>query len=341
MNYEEQAVERAVWSWARFGSAGQTALKEALRVFNPISKDLSDTERQMVSFLQELKQEGHRPTVLKSKDVYGYRSCTTEPLSVETLIKVQNKVPKVAKKRARKSLVKKKDCSLLSSAAEVILKNQPKILLTNLSVDTFKPTSPSKSAVLSGRPKQECLKLTNIKGLSGGHTARLQIHFGLNSQDLARGSSHHPTTLSGIPFHHFSSESQAARVIALNSRQVQSRPLRADLALVGDSAPFIVQNGVHIKDSNSYKMVPFRNTEMVADGLDWRTLADSPVLAGTHPVLMNGQEKSRLNGNNLLWKVIKVDDSYTDEEVRRKAQKILQVNLSPVIQIQPLIVHPV
>lgn len=51
-------------------------------------------------------------------------------------------------------------------------------------------------------------------------------------------------------------------------------------------------------------------------------------------------EDLRLSENNLRFKVIKVDDSITDEEVRRKAQKILRVNLSPVIEIQPLIAYP-
>ncbi|XP_015496801.1 coiled-coil domain-containing protein 71 isoform X2 [Parus major] len=73
VNNEE---EKAVHSWSRISSAGQKVLEEALRVFNPMSKDLSDTETQLVAFIQGLKEEGYQPTILRSKDVYGYSSCT-------------------------------------------------------------------------------------------------------------------------------------------------------------------------------------------------------------------------------------------------------------------------
>uniref|UniRef100_A0ACB8EGX5 Uncharacterized protein n=1 Tax=Sphaerodactylus townsendi TaxID=933632 RepID=A0ACB8EGX5_9SAUR len=77
MNVEaDNAEEKAVHSWSRLSSAGHKALEEALRVFNPMSKDLSDTETQLVAFLQGLKEEGYQPTILRSKDVYGYSSCT-------------------------------------------------------------------------------------------------------------------------------------------------------------------------------------------------------------------------------------------------------------------------
>lgn len=339
MNHEDQAGERAVLSWARFASAGQTALIEALRVFNPISKDMSDTERQMVSFLQELREEGHKPTVLKSKDVYRYRSCTTEPLASETVARAQCRLSKPTKKRGRKPLVKKKEVNyaLLSSAAKVILKNQPKILLTNLSVDALKHTVNSREQHRMGLPAQtQCLKLTNIQGLSGGPTARLQIH--LDSHMMAR-SNICPPTLSGIPCQPLSTAGQPTTVVALNNRHMQSRPVRTDsLTLIGDSAPFIVQNGIHLKGSH--------NCKMVSNDLDWRTRKSVKIIGchdgvpRSHSLLANNCERVQTD-DSLLWKVIKVDDSFTDEEVRRKAQKIFQVNLSPVIQIQPLIVHPV
>ena len=141
MNCEEPGMERAVLSWSRFAAAGHTALKEALKVFNPISKDLSDTERQMVTFLQELKDEGHKPVVLRSKDVYGYRSCTTRPLASDIGSRIQ-RVQKPCKKRGRKLPTRNKEVgyTFLSTAAKAILQNQPKILLTNLSVDTLKHT---------------------------------------------------------------------------------------------------------------------------------------------------------------------------------------------------------
>ncbi|XP_012675406.1 coiled-coil domain-containing protein 71 [Clupea harengus] len=333
MSHEDEAVERAVLSWARFSSAGQTALMEALRVFNPISKDLCDNEHQMVSFLQELREEGHKPTVLKSKDVYGYRSCTTEPLTPETVARAQCKISRPSKKRGRKSLVKKKEVNyaLLSSAAKVILKKQPKILLTNLSVDALKHTVNCREHLRMGIP---ALKLTNIQGLSGGPTARLQIH--LDTHMMAR-SNICPPALSGFPCQPLSTAGQATAVVAFNNRHVHSRPMRTDMTLIGDSAPFMVQNGVHLKGSH--------NGQMISNDLDWRTEKSELEIIGCHEgvpgcsLLTNSYE--RVQTNSLLWKVIKVDDSFTDEEVRRKAQKIFQVNLSPVIQIQPLIVHPV
>uniref|UniRef100_A0A8B9TI45 Coiled-coil domain-containing protein 71 n=1 Tax=Anas platyrhynchos TaxID=8839 RepID=A0A8B9TI45_ANAPL len=72
------AEEKAVHSWSRISSAGHKVLEEALRVFNPMSKDLSDTETQLVAFIQGLKEEGYQPTILRSKDVYGYSSCTAD-----------------------------------------------------------------------------------------------------------------------------------------------------------------------------------------------------------------------------------------------------------------------
>ncbi|XP_071983503.1 coiled-coil domain-containing protein 71 isoform X2 [Engystomops pustulosus] len=79
MNVEKsQMEEKAVHSWSRLSSAGQSAFEEALRVFNPMSKDLTDTETQLVSFLQGLREEGYQPTILSSKDVYGYNSTTAD-----------------------------------------------------------------------------------------------------------------------------------------------------------------------------------------------------------------------------------------------------------------------
>ncbi|KAL2091685.1 hypothetical protein ACEWY4_013948 [Coilia grayii] len=337
MNHEDQAVERAVLSWARFTSAGETALMETLKVFNPISKDLTDTEQQMMSFLQELRDEGHKPIVLKSKDVYGYRSCTTEPLTPECVARPQCKISKPSKKRGRKPFVKKKEVNyaLLSSAAKVILQNQPKILLTNLSVDALKHTINCREHLQLGVPaKTQCLKLTNIQGLSGGPTARLQIH--LETHKMAQ-SHICPPTLSGLPCQPLGTSGQPTSVVAMNNRHVQSRPVRTGLTLIGDSAPLVVQNGIHLKGSHNYKMV--------SDALDWRTkklvkeIGHHEGMSGSHSLLTNNCERGQTD--SFLWKVIKVDDSFTDDEVRRKAQKIFQVNLSPVIQIQPLFVHPV
>ncbi|XDV22559.1 hypothetical protein PO909_027431 [Leuciscus waleckii] len=332
MNFEEQGMGRVVHSWARFAPAGHTALEEALRVFNPMSKDLSNTERQMMSFLQELRKEGAKPVILRSKDVYGYTSCTTEPISSKIGSKVQ-KVQKPCKKRGRKGLSKTKDVnySMLSRAAKDILQNQPKILLTNLSVDRLKQNVATAMLDKHSVQAQQCLKLTNIKGLSGGHTARLQIHFGADSKSAPSFAVGRPPDRSGIPYSPTENGSQTSNVVALDNKRVLSCPFKVDDALIGDSAPVVCQNGFGLKDGSIYK-----NIEMVSDNGSVRRLHFQS-FNWSQSTLTNGQDVSRLNGNGLEWKVIKVDDSVTDEEVRRKAQKILQVNLSPVIQIHPLL----
>lgn len=331
MSCEEQGIGRVVHSWARFAPAGESALMEAFRVFNPMTKDLTDTERQMFSFLHDLRKEGAKPVVLKSKDVYGYRSCTAEPLSSRTVTKVQ-KVQKPLKKKARKGLgkVKEVNYSALSRAAKNILQNQPKILLTNLSIDSLRQNSASTSKTEKKESLQasQCLKLTNIKGATGGHTARLQIHFGSAPSPALRP----PPDLSGIP--RSVNGGQTLNVVALDNKRISSCPIKADDALIGDSAPDVCQNGFRLKDGSIYKAMETVSgkPDLMNGGLD-----HFQRFTWSQSTLTNGQDLSRLNGNGLEWKVIKVDDSVTDEEVRRKAQKILQVNLSPVIQIHPLV----
>ncbi|KAK2906759.1 hypothetical protein Q8A67_005744 [Cirrhinus molitorella] len=331
MNFEEQGMGRVVHSWARFAPAGHAALEEALRVFNPMCKDLSDTERQMASFLKELRKEGAKPVILRSKDVYGYTSCTTEPITSRIGSKVQ-RVQKPCKKRGRKGLGKGKDVNyaMLSRAAKDILQNQPKILLTNLSVDRLKRNAASAALDKHSVQAQQCLKLTNIKGLTGGHTARLQIHFGADSKSAPSFALGRPPDLSGIPHSLTENGSQTSNVVALDNKRVLSCPFKVDDALIGDSAPVVCQNGFGLKDGSIYKKI-----ESVDNGSVRRLRFQS--YNWSQSTLTNGQDVSRLNGNGLEWKVIKVDDSVTDEEVRRKAQKILQVNLSPVIQIHPLV----
>lgn len=340
MNCEEPNVERAVLSWSRFATAGQTALKEALKVFNPISQDLPETERQMVSFLQALKDEGRKPVVLRSKDVYGYRSCTTE---------IGSKIPRIqkpSKKRGRKTFIKNKD-AIVGPTAKAILQNQPKILLTNLSVDSLKQTvSPKPSVPIpSSLQVQHCLKLTNIKGVTGGHTARLQIHFGMDSQSTSQSISPSvqcPPTLSGIPHSPSENITQTSSVVPLDHKKVFSCPFKVDDALIGDSAPIVCQNGISLKEGKNVQVISGKAGVMsnylnCEDSDSVRRLNCQGFGWSQPPLVTNDQDMSKLNGNSLQWKVIKVDESVTDEEVRKEAQKILRVNLSPVIQIHPLV----
>ncbi|KAL4655828.1 coiled-coil domain-containing protein 71-like [Arapaima gigas] len=357
MNCEEEVVEKAVQSWSRLELAGQATFLEALKVFSPMSRDLLDTERQLVSFLQGLKDEGHRPTVLKSKDVYGYKSCTTEPLTMEKvpkILEVPNKVLKVqkmTKKRSRKPLVKKKEggCTQLLTDAKVIIKNQPKILLTNLSQESLKQTDRCKVPLLTTNRPPQCLKLTNMTGPSGGHTARLQVRSDLGPQGIAAPNSQLQRARSGIPVQPLESAGKTPEVVALEKSQV-SCPVKAGVALTRDS-PLGLHDSIKVlnKNHNGYAMVPVRVSQAVGANsrLDWRDRSHVAMqerlpglgMAGSVWVVKD-QESSRLMENSLRFKVIKVDGSATDEEVRSKAQKILQVNLSPVIQITPVVAPP-
>ncbi|XP_061114895.1 coiled-coil domain-containing protein 71-like [Conger conger] len=356
MSCDGKLVEKAVHSWSRFASAGQAALVEALRVFSPMSKDFLDTETQLLSFLQGLREEGHKPTVLKSKDVYGYSSCTAEPLPAVRISKPldPSRVPKAqrpVRRRGRKSGSKKKEMNytLLSAAAKIVLKKQPKILLTNLSQESLRQTGLSPPPVLAVRATPSCLKLTNMTGPSSGHTARLQVHTGLGPRGVAGAPPRRLPSLPGMP-------AALPSAVTLEKTRVISCPVKMGMALIGDSAPVVHANGRVLKESNNYKMAPVRMGRVKgASKLMWRDksavrtlkrrLSEEPEekmmrkRARKGVWVMQGQDDSRLN--NLRFKVIKVDDTITDEEVRRKAQKILRVNLSPVIEIQPLIPYPV
>uniref|UniRef100_W5N6H7 Coiled-coil domain containing 71 n=1 Tax=Lepisosteus oculatus TaxID=7918 RepID=W5N6H7_LEPOC len=357
MNSKDDIVEKkAVHSWSRITSAGQTALLEALRVFSPMSKDLLDTETQLVSFLQGLKDEGHKATVLKSKDVYGYESCTAETPSVEKMSKPLDttgkvtKVLKPVKKRARKTVAKKKEINyaLLSAAAKLVLKNQPKILLTNLSQESLKRTvavlsKPSASTVhvVNSTKMQPCLKLTKLTAPSGSPTARLQIHSELGSLGISVPNSNwapKPTGTSAQPLENSGKTSKGPQA---DKMRVSSCPVKMAVALVGDSTTVTCQNDRVLKDWQN-KRTRVLNCQPDVEVRKRKRLEEpEEPTAKTRPRngswVGNGQDESGLNENNLRFKVIKVDDSITDEEVRRKAQKILQVNLSPVIEIRPLI----
>uniref|UniRef100_A0A3P9A5E5 Uncharacterized protein n=1 Tax=Esox lucius TaxID=8010 RepID=A0A3P9A5E5_ESOLU len=284
--------EKAVNSWSRIASAGQAVLLETLQILNPMSRDLSDTE-ELVSFLQGLKEEGHKPTVLRSKDVYGYRSCTAKLFSAETYsTDMASKGPKPGKKRGRKKKKESNKYASWSASASESHKGSP---FSRPPVLTIKPPQ-----------VQQCLKLTNITGLTRGHTARMQI----NSQ---------PPTLSGIPLLPSQNAGRTPKAVALVGQRYHPSCPEWNGALIGDSAPVLYQNGRGVYDYE---------TDMTNHRRSWR---DDRSLW-----MMNRQEECRLDKNSLRWKVVKVDDCVTVEDLRRKAQKVLQVNLSPVIQIRPL-----
>lgn len=325
---------RAVHSWSRISSAGHGVLLDALKILSPMSHDLSSSE-ELVTFLHDLSEEGHKPTVLRSKDVYGYRSCTNQPLTEDMLKPPNRSVRPIAKRRGKRPLAKKREVHPSWNTPE---KGSPRIQgvrppepLVDHRVIICSRT-PSRTVEISQALQvQPCLRLTNIKGLSGFHTARLQIHTSWDSSSeapsVAFSQQQHPPMLSGIPLQPSQNGGGApTKAVALFSQKSLSCPLRLDAALIGDSAPVFYANG---------RAFPETHTELTSNG--WRS--NGLHRDGRGPKELNNPTRQRhgmKDKNTFRWKVIKVDDSRSVAEARRKAQKILQVNLSPVIQIQPL-----
>uniref|UniRef100_A0A3B3ZGG3 Uncharacterized protein n=1 Tax=Periophthalmus magnuspinnatus TaxID=409849 RepID=A0A3B3ZGG3_9GOBI len=284
---------RVIHSWSRVSSAGHDVILDALHILSPKSRDLSNTD-QLLSFLQELRDEGHRPTILRSKDVYQYRSCMTLPLT-ESMLKQANKNARQAAKKKKKPPKKREvhpswSCDRSRPRIKGVrppeprLNSRPVFVLSRPSVRTQDP------------PVQPCLLLTNIQGQSGYHTARLQIQPTF-SPAVKPAAGLPPLSPNGV--------------VALFSQKTQSCPAsRSDGALIGDSAPvFDAQTQLQTRSNQWHP--PRRSPKETRNG--WK-------------------EKDR---RSLQAKAIKVDESRSVTEARLKAQKIMQVNLSPVIKIQP------
>ncbi|XP_008319292.1 uncharacterized protein ccdc71 [Cynoglossus semilaevis] len=322
---------RAIHSWSRISSAGQGILLDALKILSPLSCDPSNTE-QLVTFLKELNEEGHKATILRSNDVYSYRSSTSQPLT-QDMLKPPNRLIRPAKKRGRRPPNKRKEIHPSWSTSE---KRNPRIqgvCPTELVVDhhtvvcsrTF--TQPAEK--MPPLQVQPCLRLTNIQGLSGGHTARLQIHTNWDSRvpPVASSKQQHPQPLSGIPLQPSHNGGGApTKAVALFSQRNLSCPIRLDGALIGDSAPVFYVNG---------RVFSHTNTELTSNG--WRSNGFHQESQGPMDMNNSGQQRKTWKEKNpTVWKMVKVDDTRSVAEARRKAEKILQVDLSPVIHIQPL-----
>uniref|UniRef100_A0A8C4TNS4 Coiled-coil domain containing 71 n=1 Tax=Erpetoichthys calabaricus TaxID=27687 RepID=A0A8C4TNS4_ERPCA len=266
------AEKKAVHSWSRISSAGETALLEALRVFSPMSKDLLDTETQLVSFLQGLKEEGHKATILRSKDVM-----------------------------------------VMSPAWLRLLASQ----------------SSSTSCIRDDQRMQPCLKLTKIAVPTGSPTAKLQIHSDFGALGISRPGSR---IVPGEPLE------KAPNGLNWRERE-ESNNCKTTLVknCKGSSTATPIRSNVW-----RAKSVKVLNGQQEHDIIKRKRPEES---AETHPrkkgkatvITDYSQDKADLSKNSLRSKVIKVDDSSSDEDVRRKAQKILMVNLSPVIEIRPLV----
>ncbi|XP_063268029.1 coiled-coil domain-containing protein 71 [Prinia subflava] len=384
VNNEE---EKAVHSWSRISSAGQKVLEEALRVFNPMSKDLSDTETQLVAFIQGLKEEGYQPTILRSKDVYGYSSCTAVAPS-QTEENTQHNCASTTEPTqspARNSVAKVAPLPTsipVSSLKELSSQPISKGDSTNLLLSSLKQTGSgtSKGAAV-GFPKSmypdvyPAMRLSVVlEALVPLKTATscleskyTQGHLGISASDLKLLKTSSP------PRQFASGKSTKITEGKGYKRSVKKAPDSATCALnllkglkggVLQESNACKASGVlngRVTGSSSQdcttapqpKTLKMKNKEALVGKTEWKnssTYQDSTgqkrrateakeapqrKKANTIPV----RKKTRQAQSTLKllkFRTIKVGNSSSDDEVRRRAQKILRVNLSPVIQIQPL-----
>ncbi|KFV71440.1 Coiled-coil domain-containing protein 71, partial [Dryobates pubescens] len=381
--------EKAVHSWSRISSAGQKVLEESLRVFNPMSKDLSDTETQLVAFIQSLKEEGYQPTILRSKDVYGYSSCTADTPSL-TKESIQHSCTDAAEPAegpagnaaaAAKRPASPTRVSLNSvkvSARPVSKGDSTNLLLSSLKqrrsgtskaasggypTGTYPDVYPAMrlSVVLEAlvplKTTTPCLESKYTRGcvgispsdlkllkaaspprqFSSGKTAK--VTEGKGYRRLIKRAPDPATLALNLlkgPKGGVLQESNACKASGvLNGRVTgsssqgcttaqQSRALKIKdkEALVGKT---------EWKDSSTYRESIGRKKRRAAEARE----APQRKKANTVPVRSKSR-RARRTLNLLKFQAIKVGNSSSDDEVRRKAQKILRVNLSPVIRIQPL-----
>ncbi|XP_041046923.1 coiled-coil domain-containing protein 71-like [Carcharodon carcharias] len=257
----------AVQAWSRIPVVGPRALEDALTVFSPLSPDPLQRQSQLLSFVEGLREEGYLPTVLRSRDVYGYTSCTCQvpgaggPAAANTA----NTDPPPPTPPPRPPPPPPPPLSSSSSSWSSSSGSSARAGGGN--------KTPRKSPKWNGwlRPPASGVRLGQEKGDSGQRRHRYPERRGPAQRE---------------------------------SRRPRPRP-RPSQSPPPPPPP------------------PPPEGELSGRGRP----PDLGEAAG--PL-----SRSRLQ--LLRSKVIKVDDSSSDEEVRRKAQKILRVNLSPVIKIRPI-----
>uniref|UniRef100_A0A8D0GPN9 Coiled-coil domain containing 71 n=1 Tax=Sphenodon punctatus TaxID=8508 RepID=A0A8D0GPN9_SPHPU len=371
MNIEVDNVEeKAVHSWSRISSAGQKALEEALRVFNPMSKDLSDTETQLVAFLQGLKEEGYQPTILRSKDVYGYSSCTAampsqakETSGPAAAVSNSAKAPtgstaakasgppagvSVRAKVSAKPVSKGSSTNLLLNSLKKTRSGTSKATSVGFPANTYPGVYPAMrlsvvlealvpleatASCLESKYKQgrlgispSDLKLLKASGASrpsklasGQSDPKVHRHFAKKVPDAAALA---VSLLKGGPKGGVLRESNACKASGiLNGRISGSSSQGCSAGAIKSKSR---EGPAGRKDGNSHQETGGQKRKRAEE------LKEAPQRKKASPDLA----PSTLN--LLKFRVIKVDSFSSDEEVRRRAQKILRVNLSPVIRIQPL-----
>lgn len=381
--------EKAVHSWSRISSAGQKVLEEALRVFNPMSKDLSDTETQLVAFIQGLKEEGYQPTILRSKDVYGYSSCTadtpsqTKESTLHNCATATESAKSPARNTAAVAKVSASPTSVSVNSSKVSAQPVSKGDSTNLLLSSLKQTrSGTSKATAVGFPTSmypdvypamrlsvvlealvplktttSCLESKYTRGrlgispsdlkllkasspprqFSSGKTAK--ITEGKGYKRLIKKAPDSATLTLNLlkgPKGGVLQESNACkasgvlngRVTGSSSQGCTTAPQSKTLK-IKNKEPLVGKT--EWKDSSSYRESIGQKRRRATEARE----APQRKKANTIPV-RNKSRRAQSTLNLLKFRAIKVGNSSSDDEVRRRAQKILRVNLSPVIRIQPL-----
>ncbi|NXL39688.1 CCD71 protein, partial [Glaucidium brasilianum] len=381
--------EKAVHSWSRISSAGQKVLEEALRVFNPMSKDLLDTETQLVAFIQSLKEEGYQPTILRSKDVYGYSSCTADTPSQtkERATHDCTSAAESAKSPARNTTAVAK----VSASPPGVAVNSSKVSAqpvskgdsTNLLLSSLKQTrSGTSKAAAMGFPTgmypdvypamrlsvvlealvplkttTSCLESKYTRGHLGISPSDLKL---LKASSPAKQFSSGKTTkvTEGKGYRRLIKKAPDSATLTLNLLKgpkggvlQESNACKASGVLNGRVTGSSSQGCTTVPQSKSLKI---KDKEALVGKTEWKDTSTYRESAGqkkrrateareapqrkkanTIPV-RNKSRRAPSTLNLLKFWAIKVGNSSSDDEVRRRAQKILRVNLSPVIRIQPL-----
>ncbi|XP_014802250.1 PREDICTED: coiled-coil domain-containing protein 71 [Calidris pugnax] len=381
--------EKAVHSWSRISSAGQKVLEEALRVFNPMSKDLSDTETQLVAFIQSLKEEGYRPTILRSKDVYGYSSCTadtpcqTKESTPHSCASAAESTKNLARSTAAVAKVSASPTGISVNSSKVSTQPVSKGDSTNLLLSSLKQTrSGASKAAAVGFPTgmypdvypamrlsvvlealvplkttASCLESKYTQGRLGishsdlkllkasnpprqfpsGKTTKLTE--GKGYKRLIKKAPDSATLALNLlkgPKGGVLQESNACkasgvlngRVTGSSSQGCTAAPQSRTLKIKGKEA---LVGKTEWKDSSTYRESVGQKKRRATEARE----APKRKKASLIPV-RNKSRQPQSTLNLLKFRTIKVGNSSSDDEVRRRAQKILRVNLSPVIRIQPL-----
>lgn len=379
------AEEKAVHSWSRISSAGHKVLEEALRVFNPMSKDLSDTETQLVAFIQGLKEEGYQPTILRSKDVYGYSSCTADTPSHTKQSTPRGCAAEPPRTPARSAVAKApaSPTRLPLSPPKVSAPPVSKGNSTNLLLSSLKQTrSGTAKASAVGFPASmypdvyPAVRLSVVlEALVPLKTPASRLESKLTRGPLGISPSDLKLLQASGPPRQFPS-GKAAKISKGKRyrRLVKKAPASATLTfnlLKGPKGGVLqesnackasgVLNG-RITGSSSQgcaaappsKALKIRAKEALVRKTEWKDgstyqetvgqkrkraaeAREAPQRKRSNAIPVQSKSRRAQSTLNLLkFRAIKVGNSSSDDEVRRRAQKILRVNLSPVIRIQPL-----